>query len=239
MKNKIKKLILNSGFLTKCVMYFRRLRLKKTLGIKYGKNAFIGFSTICEGKNSFGKQSVITSSKIGYGSYIGDSSNFSKTKIGRYCSIGPNVSCVYGKHPSHTHVSTHPSFFSVNHSIGFSYVEKQSFNEFSEPRDKEGKYSIVIGNDVWIGANVTILEGVIIGDGAIVAANTLVVKDVKSYSIVGGVPAKKIKDRFSEEDIVFLKKIEWWNKPMGWIKKYANYFNDISKFKKAIKDVSK
>jgi len=235
----IKKIILSNSFLTNVIMFFRRIYLKNKVGIKYGKNAIIGFSTECEGKNSFGAKSVITSSKIGFGSYIGNNSIFSKTSIGRYCSIGPNVNCVFGKHPSHTYVSTHPSFFSINHSIAFSYVKEQQFEEFAKPRDLEGKYSIIIGNDVWIGANVSILEGVVIGDGAIVAANTLVVKDVEPYSIVGGVPAKKIKDRFSEEDILFLKSLKWWNKPESWLKEYGSYFNDILQLKKILQNVSK
>ena len=69
----------------------------------------------------------------------------------------------------------------------------------------------MIGNDVWIGQNVTIMPGVIIGDGAIIAANSTVVKSVEPYSIYGGNPAKFIKKRFSDEKIEFLLKLEWWN----------------------------
>lgn len=73
------------------------------------------------------------------------------------------------------------------------------------------KGDTVIGNDVWIGQNVTIMPGVIIGDGAIIAANSTVVKSVEPYSIYGGNPAKFIKKRFSDEKIEFLLKLEWWN----------------------------
>ena len=66
-------------------------------------------------------------------------------------------------------------------------------------------------NDVWIGQNVTIMPGVIIGDGAIIAANSTVVKSVEPYSIYSGNPAKFIKKRFSDEKIEFLLKLEWWN----------------------------
>ena len=73
------------------------------------------------------------------------------------------------------------------------------------------KGDTVIGNDVWICQNVTIMPGVKIGDGAIIAANSTVVKSVEPYSIYGGNPAKFIKKRFSDEKIEFLLKLEWWN----------------------------
>lgn len=68
-----------------------------------------------------------------------------------------------------------------------------------------------IGNDVWIGFNSTIMPGIKIGDGAIIASNSTVTKDVEPYSIVGGNPAKEIKKRFSKEQIEKLLKISWWN----------------------------
>ena len=73
------------------------------------------------------------------------------------------------------------------------------------------KGDTVIGNDVWIGQNVTIMPGVKIGDGAIIAANSTVVKSVEPYTIYGGNPAKFIKKRFSDEKIEFLLKLQWWN----------------------------
>ena len=236
MKSRIKKLILSSGFLTKCVMYFRRLRLKKTLGIKYGKNAFIGFSTICEGANGFGAYSSITSSYIGYGSYIAQSTKISKTKIGRYCSIGPNVQCIFGRHPANTFVSTHPSFFALKTPVPFTYAKEQLFKEFPDAIDEKEMYTIKIGNDVWIGANVSILDGVEIGDGAIIAANSLVNKNVAPYTVVGGVPSKMIKKRFLDTEIAFLKEIRWWDKPKDWIANNAAFFTDIQGFIKNIKD---
>lgn len=228
----IKKFILSNAFLTKLAIYFRKLYLKRRFSINYGKSSLIGFSVIIEGRNSFGNNSSITSSKIGYGSYIGNNSKFAKSSIGRYCSIGSNVSCIFGRHPSHTFVSTHPAFFSVSHPISISYVKEQSFEEFAKPRDLDGKYSIVIGNDVWIGENAAIMEGVVIGDGAIVAANSLVTKDVDPYMIVGGVPAKIIKSRFEKDDIEFLLSLKWWDKPQSWLKKNGASFKNIKELKK-------
>jgi virginiamycin A acetyltransferase len=73
------------------------------------------------------------------------------------------------------------------------------------------KGDTVIGNDVWIGQNVTIMPGVKIGDGAIIATNSTITKDVEPYAIVGGNPAKLIKKRFSDEKIRLLLEIKWWN----------------------------
>jgi virginiamycin A acetyltransferase len=73
------------------------------------------------------------------------------------------------------------------------------------------KGNTIVGNDVWIGYNVTILPGITIGDGAIIAANTTVTKNVPPYSIVGGNPSKVIKKRFSDEQIETLLELKWWD----------------------------
>lgn len=73
------------------------------------------------------------------------------------------------------------------------------------------KDKLKIGNDVWIGYEAVILSGVTIGDGAIIGTRAVVTKDVPSYTIVGGVPAKPIHKRFDEETIQKLKEIRWWD----------------------------
>lgn len=93
------------------------------------------------------------------------------------------------------------------------------------------KGDINIGNDVWIGYNATIMAGVTIGDGAIIATNSTVVKDVEPYSIVGGNPAIQIKKRFSEEKIAKLLKLKWWDWEIEKITMNIKYLvdNDIDK----------
>ena len=81
------------------------------------------------------------------------------------------------------------------------------------PEAWDNRGDIVVGSDVWIGYEAVILSGVTIGDGAIVGARAVVTKDVPPYTIVGGVPAKPIRKRFSEEDIAQLLELRWWDWP--------------------------
>lgn len=77
--------------------------------------------------------------------------------------------------------------------------------------DRKGE--IIIGNDVWIGYEAVIMSGVTIGDGAIIGARSVVTKDIPPYTIVGGVPARQIRRRFSEETIAALLELKWWDWP--------------------------
>lgn len=88
------------------------------------------------------------------------------------------------------------------------------------------KGNIVIGNDVWIGYEAIIMAGVHIGDGAIIAARAVVTKDVPSYTIVGGIPAKEIKKRFDPEVVRLLQLLKWWNWPVDRIRKYLPYITN-------------
>jgi chloramphenicol O-acetyltransferase type B len=124
--------------------------------------------------------------------------------IGSFCSIGPGTRLGgMGTHPLHM-VSTHPVFFSTRRQSGISFAE---VNEFEEYR------STTIGNDVWVGADALVLDGVTVNDGAVIAAGAVVTKDVPAYAIVGGVPAKIIRYRFPPADIELLLSVKWWSQP--------------------------
>lgn len=101
---------------------------------------------------------------------------------------------------------------------------------FEMYRKTASGYLVDIGHDVWIGADVKIMDGVSIGNGAVVAAGAVVTKDVPPYAIVGGVPAKIIKYRFTPDQIEFLQQFKWWNMPEDWIRENWQMFEDIEKF---------
>ncbi len=124
-----------------------------------------------------------------------------KLIIGKFCMIASDVKFIMnGANHLTDSLSTYP--FAI-----FGNGWENAMDGKSYPK----KGNINIGNDVWIGYNATIMAGVTIGDGAIIATNSTVIKDVEPYSIVGGNPAKEIKKRFSKETITKLLETQWWN----------------------------
>ncbi len=145
-----------------------------------------------------------------------------KLQVGNFCSTASNVNIYLGGNHRTDWVSTYP----------FGHIHQHIFNAFNGVGHPATKGDVIIGNDVWIGSNVTIMSGVTIGDGAVIANNSHVVKDIDPYSIVGGNPAKLIRNRFSDVQIAKLLEIKWW----GWgdekINRYSPLLcnNDIDAF---------
>lgn len=209
--------------------YYWCINLYYTLA---NRNLYIGFRakiaprSIFYGYNKIEHHSYF-SGEMGECSYIGEYSHV-VGKIGKYCSIAGKVNFITLTHPVKKYVSTSPCFYSQKKQCGISYVNKNIFDE--SPKLLGQKESIIVGNDVYIGYGATIIGPVKIGDGAIIAANATVVKDVEPYTVVGGCPAKLIRYRFSKEQIQSLTKIKWWNKNRDWLEKHACLFNDIVSF---------
>ena len=134
--------------------------------------------------------------------------------VGRYSSIAHKVSILGFRHPVEAAIMSCVSFKSSREIMrAFEKDYKSStgngmpFNATPTPQPKQ---SLDIGHDVWIGQGVSIKMGITIGNGAIIAANSVLVKDVPAYAIVGGVPAKVIKYRFPVEVISMLEHSRWW-----------------------------
>ncbi|MBS0028835.1 CatB-related O-acetyltransferase [Chitinophaga sp. 2R12] len=113
-------------------------------------------------------------------------------------------------------MSTSPLFFAVKNGTGHTWIAEDKFDDTPAP--------VTIGNDVWIGLNSSVMGGVTIGNGAIIAAHSVVTKDVPPYAIVGGVPAKIIKYRFSEEVISRMEALKWWDMPEDALKRNISHF---------------
>jgi acetyltransferase-like isoleucine patch superfamily enzyme len=173
--------------------------------------------------NTLYENVALKDTKLGDFTYIASNTIITKANIGKYCSIGPSCKVGLGKHPSQTFVSSHPIFFSKLKQAQISFADKSYYNEFDH---------ITIGNDVWLGANVIIVDGVNISDGVIVAAGSVVTKDIPPYAIVGGVPAKIIKYRFEKEEIDGLLNLKWWDKDLDYIRLNFKSFHDINVFLK-------
>lgn len=162
----------------------------------------------------------ISDCTIKKGTYIARNSFISMTEIGKFCSIGPNLLCGFGIHPTNG-ISTSPAFYSTMKQNGMTYSKTDKIIE---------RKKITIGNDVFIGMNVSILDGVTIGDGAVIAAGAVVTKDVAPYEIVGGVPARHLKYRFSKDTIDKLLKIKWWDFEDEKLQDVETMFFDVDKF---------
>jgi acetyltransferase-like isoleucine patch superfamily enzyme len=181
--------------------------------------------------SEFGKYNIVFNDvlmdncKIGDHSYIQKRSTIFNAEIGKFCSIASNVSVGPGIHKTDG-ISTHPVFFLSNTPLVKKYSDKDLF---------ESSRRTIIGHDVWIGEKSVIIDGVEIGTGAIIAAGSVVTKNVDPYAIVGGVPAKILKYRFNENEIVSLLKSEWWNYSEEWLQQNYQAFNNIEPFLNLLK----
>ena len=158
--------------------------------------------------------------EIGDYTYISMNSVIQSTKIGKFCSVGPNLFCGWGIHPTNG-LSTSPVFYSLKKQAGITFSKENKVKE---------NLPIEIGNDVFIGMNVTILDGVKIGDGAIIGAGAVVSKNIPPYAIAVGSPIRILKYRFKPEEIEQLLNIKWWNFDEKYLEDVEKYFFNIEEF---------
>lgn len=150
------------------------------------------------GEHTYGKPKVVSR---GEGATL---------RIGKYCSIATGVTIFLGSEHRVDWISTYP----------FTFLWEEAKSIQGHPATKG---DVVVGNDVWIGYGTTLLSGVTVGDGAVIGACSLVIKDVPPYAIVAGNPTQTIKYRFDEETIKKLLKIKWWNWPDQRVRENIQY----------------
>jgi len=170
---------------TNMAWHLFKTRLKKKRNIDDPKGLRERYPQHRIGKGSYGNPNIHT---WGEGTHL---------SIGAYCSIADGVQIFLGGEHRTDWVTTYP----------FPVFWKAAMGIQGHPRSKG---DVIIGNDVWIGTEATILSGVKIGDGAVIGAKSVVVKDVPAYAIVAGNPARIIKMRFDDDTITRLLRVKWW-----------------------------
>lgn len=200
---------------------FNNCRVSDTM---LGDGSVIGdFSTVRESK--IGEKSTIQRYcdiwrlNIGRFSCIGRVSTIQSTDIGSFCALSWNLK-IGGDDHDYRMLSTHPFW----HNISWGIAEDKEYSEWYH--EKEYEEPCVIGNDVWIGAGVTICRNVKIGNGCVLGGGTVVTHDIEPYSVVVGVPGRVIKKRFDDKVIERIEKTKWWDLPEEKIKKNLSIFRD-------------
>lgn len=192
-----------------------------TLGYLYSKF----FKRVVRGKSILNSQidkkakvysgSLVYNSSLDRYSYIGYDCDVINCEIGAFCSIANGVIIGGAQHPLNW-VSTSPVFYKADGGTGL------HLGSLDIPKSKK----TVIGHDVWIGQRAILMQGITIGNGAVIGAGAVVTKDVPPYAIVAGVPAKIIRNRFDDDLIAKLQESKWWMLPDDKLKQYSEYIND-------------
>lgn len=186
------------------------------------KHPMTGFPQVCYIKNTVNNPNIIIGDYTYYDDPV-DAENFErnvlyhfpfigdKLIIGKFCAIARDVKFIMnGANHKTSGVSTYPFQIFGN---GWEKV-------MPEPGDLPYKGDTVIGNDVWFGFEALIMPGVKVGNGAIIAARSVVAADVPAWSVVGGNPARVIRSRFPAESIAALEKLAWWDWPVEKISRH-------------------
>lgn len=203
-----------------------------------------------QGHSTVYLQNVVTDPSISVGDYtiyddfVNDPRDFQRNNvlyhypinqerlvIGKFCSIACGAKFLFNS-ANHTLRSLSTYIFPV-------LFEEWGLDVARIPEAWDNRGDIVIGNDVWIGYDAVVLAGVTVGDGAIIAARAVVTKDVPPYTIVGGVPARPIRRRFSDSEIDQLLELKWWDWPEEKIARSIGVIQsgDLEGLKRAAEDV--
>jgi phosphonate metabolism protein (transferase hexapeptide repeat family) len=167
-----------------------------------------------------GDRVYVEYSTIGDYSYVMHDSSVADTTIGRFTAI---AACARIGPPNHP--LDRATIHRLSYTPEYYWPAQERDHAFFAARRAA---RVTIGNDVWIGHGVTVLAGVTIGDGAVIAAGAVVAKDVAPYEIVGGVPARFIKRRMSEDAAARMIRLAWWDWSHDRLEAAVNDFRDLS-----------
>ncbi|WP_350293399.1 CatB-related O-acetyltransferase [uncultured Croceitalea sp.] len=186
---------------------YRKL-FKKNNAIRFGaevKNTVLGSNI------NISRYCFVSNSVIGNYSSLGRNTTVINAEIGNFCSISWNSTIGATSH-DYKRLTTH----------AFPYISHYNFVK----KDERFIIKTTLGNDVWIGANVIIMPGVKVGNGAVIGAGSIVTKDVDDFEIVYGIPAKSKGFRFSKQTIEEITEMAWWNWDDGKLKKHIGIFKE-------------
>lgn len=169
-----------------------------------------------------GPNSSLVETTFGEYSYTAGDADIIYTTVGRFCSIASHVRINPGNHPMERVTQHHMMYRRKQY--GFAETDDAAFFDWRR------SHHCTIGHDVWIGHAAIIMPGVTIGTGAVIGSGAVVTKDVAPYTIVGGVPAKLIRRRFSEDVSAALLQIAWWEWDHETIKACFEDLNDVEGF---------
>ncbi|MEE2930169.1 MAG: DapH/DapD/GlmU-related protein [Pseudomonadota bacterium] len=150
-----------------------------------------------------GARTSLSETIFGAYSYIVNDSSIAYARVGKFCSIARQTRINPGNHPTWRAAQHHFSYRAVSYELG----EEDDYDFFQWRRD----HQVDIGHDVWVGHGATILPGVKVGTGAVIGAGAVVSKDVPPFTIVAGVPAKPIRERFPQKVQQGLRDLAWWD----------------------------
>ena len=166
--------------------------------------------------------SVFCDATVGDYSYFAGYNQLYYADIGKFCSVASFARINTTNHPTYDRIAQH-HFTYRSKRFGFGEDDDEFFAR------RKGK-AVTVGHDVWIGHNAVIMPGVTIGNGAVIGAGAVVTKDVAPYSVVAGVPAKKINMRFSDDLVAKIEQLKWWDWDHQIIKERLPDFRDMDAF---------
>lgn len=209
----LRRLLVKGRYRLRQIISARRLRSTRATYLMNPSEISLDYMEKCVGHHVLICSGVhfcaADTGSIGDYTYMGSGNIYDKVYIGKFCSIAQNVTIGPGEHYL-DRVSTYPVHIRALGEEGADDLPKQQPTR--------------IGNDVWCGNNAVIMQGVSVGDGAVIAAGCIVTKDVPPYAIMVGCPGRVLRYRHPENIRQLLQQLQWWDKDVEWLRTHRDLF---------------